>query len=73
MKVKTSYYLCFIRVRLEVQTCTSWKAPVIWEGMFDAKLYDQTHVDHASSVALTVFAVGRLVLQELRTFISEPS
>lgn len=61
MKVHASHHLCFFRVRLEVPTCTSWKAPIIWEGMFDPKLYDQTHREYGSSVALTVFAVGRFV------------
>lgn len=33
--------------------------------MFNPKVYDQTHMDHGSSVALTVFAVGRLVPHEV--------
>ncbi|KAA8596149.1 hypothetical protein FQN60_011440, partial [Etheostoma spectabile] len=44
--------------RQGVETRTSWKAPVIWEGMFDPKLHDQMHIQNKSSVALTVFAVG---------------
>lgn len=60
-QVYRSHHLCCFRVRLEVQTCTSWKAPIIWEGMFNPTLYDQTHVKHGSSVAVTVFAVGRFV------------
>uniref|UniRef100_A0A3B3V9U8 Alpha 1,3-galactosyltransferase 2 n=1 Tax=Poecilia latipinna TaxID=48699 RepID=A0A3B3V9U8_9TELE len=51
--------LCF-RSRNDVQTCTSWKAPIIWEGMFTPSHYDQIHRNKGSSVALTVFAVGRL-------------
>lgn len=50
---------------MEVETCTSWEAPIIWEGMFDAKLYDKTHIKSHSSVALTVFAVGRFVSLQL--------
>uniref|UniRef100_A0A3Q2QVZ7 Alpha 1,3-galactosyltransferase 2 n=1 Tax=Fundulus heteroclitus TaxID=8078 RepID=A0A3Q2QVZ7_FUNHE len=46
--------------RSDVQTCTSWNAPIIWEGMFNPGHYDQTHRSEGSSVALTVFAVGRL-------------
>ncbi|KAG7280535.1 hypothetical protein CRUP_022065 [Coryphaenoides rupestris] len=33
----------------------------MWDGMFRAELYDQKHKMNGSSVALTVFAVGRLV------------
>ena len=33
----------------------------MWDGIFQADLYDQTHRTNRSSVALTVFAVGRLV------------
>lgn len=51
----------YSRSRSDVQTCTPWKAPIIWDGMFDPDLYDRTHQKAGSSVALTVFAVGRLV------------
>ncbi|XP_045889525.1 N-acetyllactosaminide alpha-1,3-galactosyltransferase-like [Micropterus dolomieu] len=53
-----------------VQTCTSWKAPIIWEGMFDPYLYDQKHIESHSSVALTVFAVGRYLDAYLKTFLT---
>ncbi|XP_070687716.1 alpha-1,3-galactosyltransferase 2-like [Pempheris klunzingeri] len=56
--------------RPEVQTCTSWKAPIIWEGMFDPNLYDQKHIQGQSSVALTVFAVGRYLEAYLKTFLT---
>ncbi|KAF7659172.1 hypothetical protein LDENG_00002280 [Lucifuga dentata] len=56
--------------RTDVQTCTSWKAPVIWEGMFEPKLYDEMHTKERSSVALTVFAVGRYLDAYLRTFLN---
>lgn len=59
--LKESDPTLFCRSRRDVQTCTSWKAPVIWEGMFDPDLYDQKHKMEGSSVALTVFAVGRFV------------
>ncbi|XP_051270556.1 alpha-1,3-galactosyltransferase 2-like isoform X2 [Dicentrarchus labrax] len=56
--------------RHDVQTCTSWKAPIIWDGMFDPGLYDQTHKREGSSVALTVFAVGRYLDAYLSTFLN---
>ncbi|KAM3621838.1 uncharacterized protein V6R79_016754 [Siganus canaliculatus] len=55
--------------RPDVQTCTSWKAPIIWEGMFDPDLYDRTHKAEGSAVALTVFAVGRYLDVYLKTFL----
>ncbi|XP_028302945.1 alpha-1,3-galactosyltransferase 2-like isoform X2 [Gouania willdenowi] len=55
--------------RHDVQTCTSWNAPIIWEGMFDPDLYDQTHKKKDSSVALTVFAVGRYLDAYLDSFL----
>ena len=55
----------FPRSRGDVQTCTAWKAPIIWEGMFDPDLYDRTHQKEGTSVALTVFAVGRFVFSPL--------
>lgn len=58
-----------LQSRQGVQTCTQWKAPVIWEGMFDAALYDQTHMKKGSSVALTVFAVGRYLDTYLEAFL----
>ncbi|KAA8596148.1 hypothetical protein FQN60_011439, partial [Etheostoma spectabile] len=57
------------RARHGVETRTSWKAPIIWEGMFDPVLYDQTHIQYQSSVALTVFAVGRYLDAYLKTFL----
>lgn len=56
--------------RSDVQTCTKWKAPVIWDGMFDAQLYDEAHKREKSSVALTVFAVGRYLDAYLETFLN---
>lgn len=53
-----------------VQTSTSWKAPIIWEGIFDPSLYDQRHTEEKSSVALTVFAVGRYLDAYLKTFLT---
>ncbi|XP_035518111.1 alpha-1,3-galactosyltransferase 2-like [Morone saxatilis] len=56
--------------RRDVQTCTSWGAPIIWDGMFDPDLYDQMHKREGSSVALTVFAVGRYLDAYLSTFLN---
>ncbi|KAF1391839.1 hypothetical protein PFLUV_G00046230 [Perca fluviatilis] len=56
--------------RPDVQTCTSWKAPIIWEGMFNPDLYDQMHKIEESYVALTVFAVGRYLDAYLKNFLN---
>nr|XP_020453644.1 N-acetyllactosaminide alpha-1,3-galactosyltransferase-like isoform X2 [Monopterus albus] len=56
--------------RPDVQTCTSWKAPIIWEGMFDPYLYDKEHKEEGSSVALIVFAVGRYLDVYLESFLN---
>uniref|UniRef100_UPI0037E85FD6 N-acetyllactosaminide alpha-1,3-galactosyltransferase-like n=1 Tax=Semicossyphus pulcher TaxID=241346 RepID=UPI0037E85FD6 len=56
--------------RPDVQTNTSWKAPIIWEGMFDPNLYDRDHIDSQTPVALTVFAVGRYLDAYLKTFLT---
>ncbi|XP_043977973.1 alpha-1,3-galactosyltransferase 2-like isoform X2 [Gambusia affinis] len=56
--------------RNDVQTCTSWKAPIIWEGMFNPSHFDQIHRNKGSSVALTVFAVGRYLDAYLETFLN---
>lgn len=56
-----SSLISHIRSRADVQTCTYWGAPIIWDGMFDIDLYDEKHKTNQSFVALTVFAVGRLV------------
>ncbi|XP_077941897.1 N-acetyllactosaminide alpha-1,3-galactosyltransferase [Gasterosteus aculeatus] len=53
-----------------VQTMSPWKAPILWEGMFDPDLYDQKHIQNESSVALTVFAVGRYLDAYLNTFLT---
>ncbi|XP_028261017.1 alpha-1,3-galactosyltransferase 2-like isoform X2 [Parambassis ranga] len=56
--------------RRDVLTCTSWKAPVIWEGMFDPNLYDEVHKKRGTSVAITVFAVGRYLDAYLKAFLN---
>ncbi|XP_026233614.1 N-acetyllactosaminide alpha-1,3-galactosyltransferase-like [Anabas testudineus] len=56
--------------RPEVKTRTSWNAPIVWEGMFDPNLYDQHHIRIKTTVALTVFAVGRYLDAYLKTFLN---
>ncbi|KAK2861955.1 hypothetical protein Q5P01_001488 [Channa striata] len=56
--------------RYDVSTCTTWKAPIIWEGMFDKDIYDKAHKKKGTSVALTVFAVGRYLDAYLMTFLN---
>ncbi|CAL8355428.1 unnamed protein product [Gadus morhua 'NCC'] len=56
--------------RTDVQTHTSWGAPIMWDGIFQADLYDQTHRTNRSSVALTVFAVGRYLDAYLGAFLN---
>uniref|UniRef100_A0A8C5ERT9 N-acetyllactosaminide alpha-1,3-galactosyltransferase-like n=1 Tax=Gouania willdenowi TaxID=441366 RepID=A0A8C5ERT9_GOUWI len=58
------------KARPNVQTRTPWNAPIIWEGMFDPIIYDQTHVKMNTTVALTVFAVGRYLGAYLKTFLT---
>ncbi|KAI4794959.1 hypothetical protein KUCAC02_031753 [Chaenocephalus aceratus] len=59
-----------LQSRPDVLTCTYWKAAIIWEGMFDPRLYDEMHKMKGSSVALTVFAVGRYLDAYLHTFLN---
>ncbi|KAI4795928.1 hypothetical protein KUCAC02_029561 [Chaenocephalus aceratus] len=59
-----------LQSRPDVQNCTYWKAAIIWEGMFDPRLYDEMHKMKGSSVALTVFAVGRYLDAYLHTFLN---
>ncbi|XP_023693383.1 alpha-1,3-galactosyltransferase 2-like isoform X1 [Paramormyrops kingsleyae] len=55
--------------RTDVQTCTYWGAPIIWEGMFDPSVFDQLHKEKSTRVALTVFAVGRYLDAYLLPFL----
>ncbi|KAF3856172.1 hypothetical protein F7725_016895 [Dissostichus mawsoni] len=59
-----------LQSRPDVLTCTYWKAAIIWEGMFDPRFYDEMHKMKGSSVALTVFAVGRYLDAYLHTFLN---
>uniref|UniRef100_A0A3B3D1T3 N-acetyllactosaminide alpha-1,3-galactosyltransferase-like n=1 Tax=Oryzias melastigma TaxID=30732 RepID=A0A3B3D1T3_ORYME len=51
-------------------TRSPWSAPIIWELMFDPRLYDEAHKLAGTSVALTVFAVGRYLDAYLNTFLT---
>ncbi|KAL2103735.1 hypothetical protein ACEWY4_000603 [Coilia grayii] len=55
--------------RLDVETCTSWRAPIIWDGMFQSVVYDKYYTEKGASVALTVFAVGRYLEIYLKDFL----
>uniref|UniRef100_A0A8C6UUS4 Alpha 1,3-galactosyltransferase 2 n=1 Tax=Neogobius melanostomus TaxID=47308 RepID=A0A8C6UUS4_9GOBI len=69
-----SHLPCFLllflpRARKDVPTTTYWGAPIIWEGTFDPTLFDEAHKLAQSSVALTVFAVGKYLDVYLRNFL----
>uniref|UniRef100_H3AG18 Alpha 1,3-galactosyltransferase 2 n=1 Tax=Latimeria chalumnae TaxID=7897 RepID=H3AG18_LATCH len=55
--------------RSDVQTCMPWGAPVIWEGTFDARQYDEYYRKRNVTVGLTVFAVGKYLDVFLETFL----
>ncbi|RVE74189.1 hypothetical protein OJAV_G00019470 [Oryzias javanicus] len=57
-------------IRYDVPTRSPWNAPIIWELMFDPDLHDETHKLAGTSVALTVFAVGRYLDAYLETFLT---
>ncbi|KAJ8388974.1 hypothetical protein AAFF_G00125350 [Aldrovandia affinis] len=73
MKLRTSDHVdnsLDLWSRNDVETCTSWGAPIIWEGMFDPDVYDKHHKKMDTSVALTVFAIGRYLEIYLKDFLS---
>lgn len=55
--------------RPDVQTSTHWGAPILWEGTFNAALFDEAHKMEGSSVAVTVFAVGKYLEVYLKNFL----
>ncbi|XP_023697360.2 alpha-1,3-galactosyltransferase 2-like isoform X2 [Paramormyrops kingsleyae] len=55
--------------RVDVQTCTKWGAPIMWEGTFDPGDFDRHHIQKRTSVALTVFAIGRYLEVYLKEFL----
>ncbi|XP_066547656.1 alpha-1,3-galactosyltransferase 2-like [Amia ocellicauda] len=63
-------YLLDLCSRKDVQTSTSWGAPIIWDGMFDPELYDAFYTEQNVTVALTVFAVGKYLDAYLKDFLT---
>lgn len=55
--------------RKQVQTRTSWNAPIMWEGIWEPLDFDRAHFENQTTVALTVFAVGRYLEAYLETFL----
>uniref|UniRef100_A0A4W2EC89 Uncharacterized protein n=1 Tax=Bos indicus x Bos taurus TaxID=30522 RepID=A0A4W2EC89_BOBOX len=55
--------------RPEVLTCTSWGAPIIWDGTFDPDVAQKEAVQRNLTVGLTVFAVGRYLEKYLERFL----
>lgn len=54
-------HVFILSARPDVRTKTSWDAPILWQGMFNPSIYDTIHIQLESSIAVTVFAVGRFV------------
>uniref|UniRef100_A0A8C9PPR0 Alpha 1,3-galactosyltransferase 2 n=1 Tax=Spermophilus dauricus TaxID=99837 RepID=A0A8C9PPR0_SPEDA len=55
--------------RPEVLTCTSWGAPIIWDGTFDPDIAQQEARRQNLTIGLTVFAVGRYLEKYLARFL----
>ncbi|XP_017205709.3 alpha-1,3-galactosyltransferase 2 isoform X2 [Oryctolagus cuniculus] len=55
--------------RPEVLTCTSWGAPIIWDGTFDPDVAQQVAGERNLTIGLTVFAVGRYLEKYLARFL----
>ncbi|KAM5248778.1 alpha-1,3-galactosyltransferase 2 [Ctenodactylus gundi] len=55
--------------RPDVLTCTSWKAPIIWDGTFDPDVVQQEATQKNLTIGLTVFAVGRYLEKYLAHFL----
>ncbi|GAB1288948.1 Alpha-1,3-galactosyltransferase 2 [Apodemus speciosus] len=55
--------------RPEVPTCTSWGAPIIWDGTFDPHVAEQKARRQNLTIGLTVFAVGRYLEKYLEHFL----
>uniref|UniRef100_H0XIV6 Alpha 1,3-galactosyltransferase 2 n=2 Tax=Otolemur garnettii TaxID=30611 RepID=H0XIV6_OTOGA len=55
--------------RPEVLTCTSWGAPIIWDGIFDPHVARQKAEQQNLTIGLTVFAVGRYLEKYLARFL----
>ncbi|XP_006158203.1 alpha-1,3-galactosyltransferase 2 [Tupaia chinensis] len=55
--------------RPEVLTCTSWGAPIIWDGTFNPDAAQQQATQQNLTIGLTVFAVGRYLEKYLARFL----
>ncbi|KAL1777282.1 Alpha 1,3-galactosyltransferase 2 [Sigmodon hispidus] len=55
--------------RPEVLACTSWGAPIIWDGIFDPHVARQEARRRNTTIGLTVFAVGRYLEKYLKRFL----
>ncbi|XP_062959841.1 alpha-1,3-galactosyltransferase 2 [Cynocephalus volans] len=55
--------------RPEVLTCTSWGAPIIWDGTFNPDMAQQEAGEQNLTIGLTVFAVGRYLEKYLARFL----
>lgn len=58
------------RRRADVQTLTSWSAPIVWEGTFQKDVLDSHYHQRKLTVGLTVFAIGKYLDKYLKTFLS---
>ncbi|XP_043919198.1 alpha-1,3-galactosyltransferase 2 [Protopterus annectens] len=56
--------------RADVQTCTYWGAPIIWERTFDPQYYDEEYAKQNVTIGLTVFAVGKYLDMYLKLFLT---
>ncbi|XP_035569688.1 alpha-1,3-galactosyltransferase 2 isoform X2 [Canis lupus baileyi] len=63
------YGLPIVRARPDVLTCTSWGAPIIWDGTFDPAVAQQEALQQNLTIGLTVFAVGRYLEKYLARFL----
>ncbi|XP_051895504.1 alpha-1,3-galactosyltransferase 2-like isoform X2 [Pristis pectinata] len=55
--------------RTDVQTCTNWNAPIIWDGTFKPAVYDEMYKKKNIVIGLTVFAVGNYLDLYLERFL----
>nr|XP_013009670.1 alpha-1,3-galactosyltransferase 2 [Cavia porcellus] len=55
--------------RPNVLTCTSWKAPIIWDGTFNPDVAQREARRQNLTIGLTVFAVGRYLEKYLSHFL----
>uniref|UniRef100_A0A8C8SAN7 Alpha 1,3-galactosyltransferase 2 n=1 Tax=Pelusios castaneus TaxID=367368 RepID=A0A8C8SAN7_9SAUR len=62
-------FALYCRSRQDVLTCTSWGAPIVWEGTFDPEILQQKYGSQNLTVGLTVFAVGRYLDKYLEHFL----